>query len=133
MTEQGGMVLTKTLIECDKPDRNGRLYSRTLWEKEIQRLKKTVNNRELFVEACRGDGITVDLSRAAGIITDLSIDDDCVKAEIEILLTHEGQAIIKLIENNLDVEIFPSGMGCVDKDGVVSDYVLTSVHIREGE
>lgn len=98
-----------TILECDKPNKNGRIYPKELFEKGVND-SKTVYGKIGMVE---GDGV-IDLSKISHKVDFIQLEGDILVGELTILDTPEGK-ILKDMNSMNGVDISnnfrPAGMG----------------------
>jgi len=114
---------------CDVPTRNGRIYSRSIYEKAIKELGPLMKKRAVFGELDHPDDSKSRLERVSHVITDLYIDNDGrVIGEAEILPTPAGKIVQALLESNVAVGVSSRGFGTtIQREGktyVGEDFVL---------
>jgi hypothetical protein len=115
---------------CDKPTANGRLYSRSLWEKQIDRLSEKIKKRRVLGELDHPTDGKTRLTRVSHLITSLSIEGDELIGETEILNTPHGRILQSLKEADVEVGVSSRGYGSTKPpiDGIIEvdedDYVL---------
>ena len=106
-----------------KPNRNGRVYPRDLWEKVInsEYVKEMMSSKCLFGEANHpfDDRVEIDLNNVSHAINKLWIDGDSVMAELDLLPTPAGEIINKLIDYGSSIGVSSRGAGSVTSDGSV--------------
>lgn len=111
---------------------NKRVYPRTLWEREIDRLNKQLESRQVFGELDHpADGRT-SLQRVSHIVTNLTVSEDgIVEGEAEILDTEQGRNLKALLAAGCKVGVSSRGYGTTkknqkDEDVVQEDYRLVT-------
>ena len=115
-----------------KPNRNGRVYPKELWQKVVNSdyMREMINTHTLFGESShpQDDRLEVDLANVSHAINNVWIDNDCVMGEIDILPTPQGKIINELIDYGSEIGISSRGNGSVMPDGTVNvdDYVLVT-------
>ncbi len=106
-------------IEADRPTVNGRTYSRKAIEAAVVQVKERIANGTCFV-TYGNQGAEIDLSKIAGIVNDINIEDNKMKISFESIDRMPFGAILKNIELP-NTEIFPVFIGSVDSNGKVSE------------
>lgn len=111
---------------------NKRVYPAKLWEREIGRLQKAFENRQVFGELDHpADGRT-SLQRASHIVTNLTVNDNgIVVGESEILDTEQGRNLKALLAAGCKVGVSSRGYGStkpndMGEDVVQEDYRLVT-------
>lgn len=121
------MKFTTEIMKVDAPNFNGRIYPRETMEKAIQGfMAKPSRLGQIGMDGCQ-----IDMSNASHNVENIQIDEDGhVTATIQILETPAGKIARQLlVQPNTDFRT--AGFGNVDKNGVVSDFVLASVNLVE--
>ena len=96
----------------DVPTQNGRIYPKKLMQREIERLRESLDRRGVLGELDHPDTGKTSLKRVSHVITDLKIDDTgMVIGECEILNTPEGKTLQALIAANIPVGVSSRGAG----------------------
>jgi hypothetical protein len=111
------------------PNHNGRIYPRELWERMIAEHQPEIDARRMLVGFLETDGkLRYDPDHIGAIVTKMGIEDDQVMIDVEILDTNLGR--ILTLPTDL-IEVYPTGSGTVDKDGVVNgdDYKLAGFSV----
>lgn len=115
---------------ADQATQNGRVYPRSLWEREISRMSKDMDNRKVFGELDHPtDGRTL-LSRVSHVLTNLTVEQDgTITGEAEVLDTARGQDLKALLKSGCSVGVSSRGLGstATTKEGkelVQDDYRL---------
>lgn len=117
--------------KCDEPTKNKRVYRKELWEREIKKLQKALENRNVYGHLDHPDSGKTLLSLASHIVTHLEIKDGLIIGEAEILNTTHGQNLKALLDAKCKVGVSSRGYGTVKKnaqghDVVQDDYRLVS-------
>ena len=128
-SREGKTIARGEFARCDTPTQNGRTYPRKIYEREVGKLKESIERRRGFGELDHpADGKTK-LSRASHIITKLDIDPDGkVVGEAEILDTPNGRTLKAILAAGAEVGVSSRGFGStVNQNGtqmVGEDFVL---------
>lgn len=114
----------KGIVADFKPNRNGRVYPRELWEKVInsEYVKEMMNSKCLFGESNHpidSDRAEIDLNNVSHCIHNLYIEGDNVIGELDLLPTPAGEIINTLIEYGSKIGVSSRGAGSVNSDGTV--------------
>jgi len=117
------LLLRGEFARSDKATENKRLYGKQLWEREIVRLEKSMSNRQLFGELDHPSDGRTQLKRASHIVTNLSIDNNTVVGEAEVLDTDAGRNLKALLNSNCRIGVSSRGYGSVKPDGKGNDVV----------
>lgn len=116
-----------------KPNRNGRVYSRELWENVVNSdyVEEAINTHTLFGESSHPESrLEVDLANVSHAINDMWIENDGVYGTIDILPTPQGQIINSLIDYGSEIGISSRGSGSVNGNEVdPDDYTFVTFDI----
>ncbi len=97
---------------CDEPTQNGRIYSRKLMEREIEKMGGALSGRKILGELDHPPDGKTSYKRVSHVLTKLYIDKDgIVMGEAEILNTREGKQLRALIEGKIPLGISSRGYG----------------------
>jgi len=100
------------ILEIDKPNKNGRIYSRVLIERELERIRNDyINENRWIVGSKRSETSIFNLLDAIGIVKEVEIKDDTVFVDIEIFSNVSNGAIIKESLENGKLHIRTHGLG----------------------
>lgn len=121
---KGILKRIKGIVADFKPNRNGRVYPRELWEKVInsEYVQEMMRSKCLFGEANHpfDDRVEIDLNNVSHCIHDMRIEGDSVVAELDLLPTPAGELIDKLIDYGSRIGVSSRGAGSVNEDGSVN-------------
>jgi hypothetical protein len=109
----------------DVPTANGRLYRRTLMDREINRLREQISARKVYGELDHpADGKTL-MQRVSHLITSLEIrPDGVIYGEMEVIPgTQQGQNLLAILEAKGAVGVSSRGFGTTTKDANGNDVV----------
>lgn len=129
----GGKLLVRgEFARSGQATENRRVYPRSLWEREIKKLRTALQERKLLGELDHPDSGRTKLTRASHVITDLSMSDDgTVVGESEILDTGPGRDLQALLRAGCRVGVSSRGYGSTrtNEEGhevVQEDYTLVT-------
>lgn len=110
-------------------NRNGRVYSRSIWEREVQKYQKEINERSANTlgEWQHPPRSTVDPLKAVLRIVELKMDDAgnvVGKAKILNDNTEQTNKLKGLIKEGIKIGVSSRGVGKVSSTGVVEDFKL---------
>ena len=116
-----------------KPNRNGRVYPRELWENVVnsEYVEEAINTHTLFGESSHPEErLEVDLANVSHAINDMWIQNDGVWGTVDILPTPQGQIISSLIDYGSEIGISSRGSGSVIGNEVdPDDYTFVTFDI----
>jgi len=112
------------ILELDKPNVNGHIYSEATIREAIEKRK----DKPLFGYAYVPGFGTDSLNRVSHLITDLSVEDGKLIGTVTVQDTPMGKIVGEIHPDRL---LFTAnGTGNVDEHGNISDYTLTSVSVE---
>lgn len=114
----------KGVIADFKPNRNGRVYPKELWENVLNSdyVKEMMDSKCLFGEANHPldcDRVEIDLNNVSHCIHDMYIEGDSVIGVLDLLPTPAGEIINKLIDYGSKIGVSSRGAGSINSDGIV--------------
>jgi len=117
-------------IQSDIKNQNGRIYKKSLLQREIARVQGSVKRGSFIGAGDHPSSGLADIATASHIVTALSLDEKGQgTAELRILPTERGKSIQTLIRNNAQLGVSIRGFGDL-KNGVVQDnYKLVGLDI----
>lgn len=108
----GKHVIRGEFAKSDVPTANNRLYPRKIWEREINKLRSSIEGRKVFCEADHPSDGKTKLSRSCGILTSLELTEDgVVMGEIELMNTTAGKEVKAICEAGGAVGVSSRGYG----------------------
>lgn len=123
-------TLKGTLSTLGKKNRNGRIYSRELWENVLnsEYWHDMVDNNSLFGECVHpadnrstSDPFEIDANNVSHRIKEAHIEGDRLVGTVEILDTDAGRNIASLIDSGCNIGISARGAGDLNGDEVDAD------------
>ena len=124
----GKIILRGVLQKCDTLNQNGRVYPRTILEREIRNYQKFIAENRALGECDHPDSSVVELKNASHIIREAYMDGDTVYGTVELLDTPAGQILQSLVEAGVTLGISSRGVGSTkragDTDVVQDDFQL---------
>lgn len=104
-------------MQANVKNRNGRIYPRSLMEKEVDRyVKESVNTRRATGELGHPEGPNTDLKRVSHLITEMKQDSDDFYGKARVLDTPNGKIVIGLIEGGVNFGVSSRGLGAVKQN-----------------
>jgi hypothetical protein len=110
--------------ECERPNGNKRIYSRTLLEREVKKLQSQIGDRRLLGELDHPSDEIVHLGNVSHVITNLRMQGNHVMGEGEVLNTPAGKVLTELLKAGVKLGISSRGTGSVDLDESGSNYLV---------
>lgn len=125
------MSMIVPFIQAGERNRNGRIYPKSLLQREISRVQGSVKRGSFIGTGDHPASGIENIETASHIVTKLSLDEKGKgTAELRILPTERGKTIQTLIRNDAQLGVSVRGFGEVGRDGIVSDsYKLVGLDI----
>lgn len=113
----------------DRATENKRLYTRSLWEREIGRLGNQLRENKVYGELDHPMDGRTQLKRASHIVTDLHLEGDVVVGTAHIMDTSNGRELKAILDAGGSVGVSSRGFGTTKpnlkgEDVVQDDYKL---------
>lgn len=111
-------------------NRNGRVYSRELWEREVKSYQNELESGSIntLMEFEHPPRTEVDMMQAVAKMTKLYIQGNYVMGEAVILNNEKSKQLKCLIDNGVKISVSSRGVGTVE-NGVVTDFKLITYDI----
>lgn len=113
----GNPIVEGPLATVEKENGNGRVYSRELWDREINKYQNEIANNSSTGELDHPDSNIISLKNVSHIVREVKWVGDNIVGRIEILPTTSGNILKALIENNVAVGISSRGLGSLKPIG----------------
>ena len=108
-------------LQSEIKNRNGRVYSKDVLEKEVKRYNaEFINKNRAFGELGHPDGPTVNLERVSHMIKKLYPDGNNFIGEAKIMNTPYGKIVKGLIDEGAQLGVSSRGMGSLEQKGGVN-------------
>lgn len=108
----GGKIIARgEFARANLATENKRMYPRTLWEREIKRLDKQIQERKTYGELDHPMDGRTQLKRVSHLITNLHMEGDVMMGEAEILDTAEGRNLKAILDAGGQVGVSSRGFG----------------------
>ena len=117
----GKIVMRGILQKSDTLNQNGRIYPRSILEREIRNYQKFIAENRALGELDHPDSSVVNLKNVSHIIREAYLEGDVVYGSVEILDTPSGKILQSLVESGVKLGISSRGVGSTKKQG---DYVV---------
>ena len=103
-------------LQSEVKNRNGRIYSKEILEKEVNRYNREfINKKRAFGELGHPDGPTVNLERVSHMIEKLYPDGNNFIGEAKIMNTPYGKIVKGLIDEGAQLGVSSRGMGSLEQ------------------
>jgi len=113
-TEDGkkSLYITGPFLVYDRPNRNGRMYSKPVLEREVNRYNEQyVQTKRALGELGHPDTPTINLERVSHVITELKDDGECFIGKAKILETPYGNIVKNFMDSGVSLGVSSRGMG----------------------
>jgi hypothetical protein len=125
----GNVFVEGILATVEVKNGNGRYYPRELWEREIDKFQRKINERstETCGELDHPDSQIINLKNASHSIRKVWWDGDKIMGQIEIFSdmgekgTSSGRIAGALVKNGLNIGISSRGMGSLKQVGEIME------------
>jgi hypothetical protein len=111
--EENVVFLTGKLQEADLQNGNGRIYPKTILEREIKNYKKLVKEMRALGELDHPESSVINLQNCSHMVTEVWMDGPSVMGKIKVLNTPSGKILNELINGGVQVGISSRGLGSV--------------------
>lgn len=113
-----GKVMMKGILQkADTLNQNGRIYPKTILEREIRNYQKFIVENRALGELDHPDSSVVNLKNVSHIVREAYLDGDVVYGTVEILDTPSGKILQSLVESGVKLGISSRGVGSTKKQG----------------
>ena len=114
---EGKIMLKGVLQKCNTLNQNGRIYPRSILEREVLNYQKFIKESRALGECDHPDSSVVELKNVSHIVREAHIEGDNVIGTIEILDTPSGKILKSLIESGVTLGISSRGVGSTRAQG----------------
>jgi hypothetical protein len=129
---QIGKKWRATVLRADHPNGNNHVYSKALLKKIVADCKEPVSQRGLVGQLGMSEKSYVEFSKASHVITDVFLENDYLKIDLETMNTPNGKTLRNLLETPNVVAFRTCGVGSSEQKGdnivIGEEYKLVSVH-----
>ena len=113
----GKLILKGPIQKSNTLNQNGRIYPRSILEREIMNYQKLIQENRAMGECDHPDSSVVELKNVSHVVKEAYMQGDVVYGAIEILDTPSGKIIQSLIESGVTLGISSRGVGSTQKQG----------------
>ena len=113
----GKLMLRGILQRADTLNQNGRVYPRSVLEREIINYQKFIKENRALGECDHPDTSVIELKNVSHIVRSAEIQGEDVVGTIEILDTPNGKIVQSLIESGVTLGISSRGVGSTRSEG----------------
>ena len=126
--EENALFLTGIMQCAENLNGNGRVYPRTILEREVKNYHKLIKERRSLGELDHPEDSVINLKNVSHLVTDVWWDGNNVMGKAQVLNTPSGNILRSLVEANVSTGISSRGLGSVresqGKTMVEDDYQL---------
>ena len=114
--ESGNLLVEGILATAEVKNGNGRYYSRSLWDREMDKYNELIEQRRSMGELDHPESTVINLKNVSHLISEYWWDGDNVMGKIEILPTPSGNILKELIKSGVTVGVSSRGMGSLEEN-----------------
>jgi len=119
--ENGNLLVEGVLATAEIKNGNGRYYSKSLWEREMDKYNELIKQRRAMGELDHPESQVINLKNVSHLIQEYWWDGDNVMGKIEILPTPSGNILKELIKSGVSLGVSSRGMGSLEQNGSVME------------
>lgn len=127
----GKLILSGVMQRADAKNHNGRIYPKSILERELKNYQLLVNERRALGELDHSDQSIVELKNVSHLITKIWWEGNDVWGEVEVLDTPNGRTLKSLIESGIKVGTSSRAVGSIKEQNginyVQDDLVLVTL------
>ena len=110
-SNDGKILLKGVLQRCDTLNQNGRIYPRSVLEREVINYQKFISENRALGECDHPDTSVIELKNVSHIVREANLQGDDVVGVIELLDTPAGKILQSLVESGITLGISSRGVG----------------------
>jgi len=107
----GRLLVRGILQKASEQNQNGRVYSRSLLERESSKYKELIDDRRALGELDHPESSVVNLQNVSHNVTKMWWEDNNLVGEVEVLSTPSGNILKELFKSGITLGISSRGMG----------------------
>ncbi len=115
------MYITGPFLQAVDKNRNGRIYPRSVIEREVNKFQSLIESREAVGELSHPESIEINPDRAAILITELKMDNNVALGKAKVLSTPCGKILESLLQDGVRMGVSSRGTGNLCEDNTVAD------------
>ena len=105
-------------MQADIKNRNGRVYPKSIMEKEVGRyVKEFVEKDRAFGELGHPEGPTINLDKVSHLIQSLTLEGKNYVGKAKVLSTPNGEIVKALINDGAKLGVSSRGLGSLEQKG----------------
>jgi hypothetical protein len=119
------LVLYAVLQKCNVENRNGRVYTREILDREVRNYQKSIQENRALGESDHPESSIISIDRISHNITDIWWEGNTVLGKLEVLMSPgfinygiiscQGDQIANLIRKNIMIGVSSRGVGSLEK------------------
>ena len=118
--KHGGKIVMKGILQkAETLNQNGRVYPRSILEREVRNYQKFIKENRALGECDHPDSSVVELKKVSHIIREAWMDGEVCYGIVELLETPMGKILQSLVESGVILGISSRGVGSTKRDGDV--------------
>lgn len=122
------MYISGPFLQAVEPNRNCRIYSREIIEREVNKFQALIESRESIGELNHPESITIDPERSCILITELKMDGNLAIGKAKVLTTPCGKILESLLNDGVRMGVSSRGTGNLTEGNMVADdYSLATI------
>lgn len=122
------MYISGPFMMAEEVNRNGRTYSRSIIEREVNKFQKLIESREALGELNHPDTIEINPKESAIMITELKMDGNLAMGKAKVLHTPNGKILESLLNDGVRMGVSSRGTGNLTEGNMVAeDYSLVTI------
>lgn len=111
------LIMKGVLQKAETLNQNGRVYPRSILEREIRNYQKFIKENRALGELDHPDSSVVELKNASHNIKEAYMEGNVVYGTVEILNTPSGKILQSLVESGVTLGISSRGVGSTRSEG----------------
>lgn len=111
------LIMKGVLQKAETLNQNGRVYPRSILEREIRNYQKFIKENRALGELDHPDSSVVELKNASHNIKEAYMEGNVVYGTVEILNTPSGKILQSLVESGVTLGISSRGVGSTRTEG----------------
>lgn len=115
------MYITGPFLQAVDKNRNGRVYPRSVIEREVNKFQSLIESHEALGELSHPESIEINPDRAAIRITSLKMDGNLAVGKALVLSTPCGKILESLLIDDCRMGVSSRGTGNLCEDNTVAD------------
>lgn len=122
------MYITGPFLMAESQNRNGRIYSKAIIEREVNKFQALIESREALGELSHPENIEINPDRSAILITELKMDGNLAMGKAKVLSTPCGKILESLLTDGVRMGVSSRGTGNLTEGNMVAeDYNLVTI------